>query len=94
MCGFEQIVDTIVVDGPRQTEYTDTDSSPVDKVVQWALPKCGAGTIKYRTELKIEALKEGAEGTAASEGHETDDGGFDYYGAQQGVSYDFEKCAA
>ncbi|KAL2128229.1 hypothetical protein VTI74DRAFT_9473 [Chaetomium olivicolor] len=68
----EQIVDTLTVTGPRTGSHRDI--SPASKV-QWALPECGTGTIKYRTELTYEGETE-------------------FYGVQQGVSYDWEKCAA
>lgn len=86
-----QIVDTIEIAGPREAG-SYTDGSPASRrVQQWVLPKCGTGTIKYRTELKVTARRKGASGTVSSEqvqyaGRPT------YYGAQQGVSYDFEKC--
>jgi hypothetical protein len=61
--------------------------------VQWPLPKCGSGAIKYRTELTLKATKPGAEGSVSSETRQLE-GGTQYYGVQQGISYDWEKCAA
>lgn len=62
-------------------------------LVQWPLPKCGTGTIKFRTELTVSAKKEGAKGTVSSDQLEYE-GKTVYYGLQQGVSYDWEKCTA
>ncbi|AEO63948.1 uncharacterized protein THITE_123413 [Thermothielavioides terrestris NRRL 8126] len=88
----KQIVDEISIQGPRfSTE--DTDYSPEKKLVQWALPGCGTGTIKYRTELTVRAKKDGAKGSVSSE-QVNYQGKLEYYGAQQGVSYDWEKCTA
>lgn len=86
-----QIVDKTTVVGPRAPGLYN-DISPAGKPVQWALPKCGTGTIKYRTELTVTAKREGAKGTVSSEQVQYE-GKSSYYGAQQGVSYDFEKCA-
>ncbi|KAH8897522.1 hypothetical protein GQ53DRAFT_888060 [Thozetella sp. PMI_491] len=89
----DKIVDTIRVSGPRSNlPYAATDNSPVvETSKQWALPECGVGTIKYRTELTVTAKKPGAKGTVASE-QRTVNGQAEFYGTQQGVSYDFEKC--
>lgn len=85
-------MDTITVTGPRPAgAYTDI--SPESELVQWALPECGTGTIKYRTELTVKATAEGAKGTVSSE-EEQYEGQTEFYGAQQGVSYDWEECAA
>ena len=54
------------------------------------LPQCGSGIIKFRTELTVKATKKGAEGSAASEQPLTDQ--TQYYGVQQGMSFDWEKC--
>jgi hypothetical protein len=57
----------------------------------YKLPKCGKGTIKFRTDLWIEGDK-GKKGFVASE-HRKDEAGVEqYYGVQQGFSYDWEKC--
>lgn len=61
--------------------------------MQWPLPECGTGVIKYRTELSVKATKEGAKGTVSSEGT-TWDGEDTHYGVQQGVSYDWNYCEA
>jgi hypothetical protein len=53
--------------------------------------ECGTGTIKFRTDLRIVG-KEGKKGVVASEKHTTSEGFDGFYGAQQGFSYDFEKC--
>lgn len=87
-----QIVDTLTVAGPRASGSYN-DNTPVNGLVQWPLPKCGTGTIKFRTELTVSAKKEGAKGTVSSEQLEYE-GKTVYYGLQQGVSYDWEKCAA
>jgi hypothetical protein len=87
-----QIVDTLTVAGPRPAGLYQDDSS-VDRPVQWALPKCGSGVIKYRTELTVVATKEGAKGAVSSQ-QINYQGEPEYYGLQQGVSYDWEKCAA
>ncbi|KAH6631226.1 hypothetical protein F5144DRAFT_531717 [Chaetomium tenue] len=91
--GADKIVDSITVAGPRAANsYTD-NSPAAAELVQWPLPACGSGTIKYRTELTLSATKEGAKGSVDSDltpqGDEEQ-----YYGIQQGVSYDWEKCAA
>lgn len=89
-----QIVDKITVQGPRTTsEGESADISRQKELVQWALPDCGSGTIKYRTELSLKAKKDGAKGTVSSEQvmYLTRPV---YYGVQQGVSYDWEKCKA
>jgi hypothetical protein len=86
-----QIVDKLTIAGPRTG--SSRDISPVSKVVQWALPKCGTGTIKYRTELTVRATKKGAQGTVSSEQVQYE-GKTEFYGVQQGVSYDWEKCEA
>ncbi|KAK4237590.1 hypothetical protein C8A03DRAFT_44564 [Achaetomium macrosporum] len=94
--GKGKITDTITVSGPRAPgTYTDISpsASPAGKTVQYPLPECGVGTIKYRTELTVKATKKGAKGTVASEGVERD-GRAQFYGIQQGVSYDWERCAA
>jgi len=92
--GKKKIVDTISVAGPRASNQSFNDNStPAAKLVQWALPKCGTGTIKYRTELAVKATKKGAKGTVTSESIAFE-GQEHRYGVQQGVSYDWEKCAA
>ena len=84
-----QIVDTLDVVGPRNDKGREnTDQATAGGSKQLALPKCGSGTIKLRTELTVKATKKGAEGYAASE--EPKPGQF--YGAQQGISYDWEEC--
>jgi hypothetical protein len=85
-----QIVDEITVRGPRNSDDED-DFSPENGLVQWALPACGSGTVKYRTELTLTAKKDGAAGTVASQRVQYQ-GATEYYGAQQGVSYDWEYC--
>ncbi|GAB1311375.1 Ubiquitin 3 binding protein But2 C-terminal domain-containing protein [Madurella fahalii] len=90
--GESEIVDTLTIAGPRDAgSYHDI--SPTEKLVQWVQPKCGTATIKYRTELTVSAKKEGARGTVSSEEVQYE-GKTEYYGVQQGVSYDWEKCAA
>ncbi|KAK3304772.1 uncharacterized protein B0T15DRAFT_558763 [Chaetomium strumarium] len=89
----EPIVDTITVAGPRAAG-TYTDVSVEGGLVQYPLPECGEGIIKYRTELTVKATKSGARGVVASEAYEREGKGKEYYGVQQGVSYDWEKCAA
>jgi hypothetical protein len=91
--GANKIVDNITVAGPREAGNYEDQSTPAPELVQWPLPACGSGTIKYRTELTLSATKEGAKGTVDSESHE-ENGEEQYYGVQQGVSYDWEKCSA
>jgi hypothetical protein len=86
-------VDTILVTGPRTTTYGEQDISSQKELVQWKLPDCGAGTIKFRTELTVTANTEGASGTVTSEATEYQ-GKSELYGVQQGVSYDWEYCNA
>ncbi|KAF2468333.1 uncharacterized protein BDR25DRAFT_232079 [Lindgomyces ingoldianus] len=91
---MDEVVDEITVNGPYNTSaYGEIVQSPVRKNSErWALPKCGAGTIKYKTQLKVTAKKQGAKGTVSSEAVEYK-GEKGLYGVQQGVSYDWEKCA-
>lgn len=74
--------------GPHQSgQYIQADNSPVSKKPDlYKLPKCGAGKIKFRTDLYIEG-KKGKKGVAASEQFNEQ-----YYGAQVGFSHDWEKC--
>lgn len=88
-----QITDTIVWKGPLASgQYQQEDVSPANKKPElYKFPKCGAATIKFRTDLTIEG-KKGKKGVVDSE-HRTDDAGKEqYYGVQQGFSYDWEKC--
>jgi hypothetical protein len=73
-------------------QYQQEASSPVSKESAiYKLPKCGAGKIKFRTDLSIEG-KKGKKGFVASE-HSKDAQGIEqYYGVQQGFSYDWERC--
>ena len=87
-----QIVDTLTVAG-RRVAGSYHDNTPVSGLVQWALPECGSGTIKFRTELRLSATKKGAKGTVSSEQVQYE-GKTEFYGLQQGVSYDWEKCTA
>ncbi|KAH6857150.1 hypothetical protein B0I37DRAFT_300601 [Chaetomium sp. MPI-CAGE-AT-0009] len=91
--GEDKIVDTLAITGPREAGSYRDYSAPGAELVQWPLPACGSGTIKYRTELTLSAAKEGAKGTVTSE-HSEYEGETQFYGIQQGVSYDWEKCAA
>lgn len=92
----DKVVDSITVAGPRSAGASDSvDISPANGSARWALPDCGAGTIKYRTELVLKAKKEGARGTVESlKIKYTNQPESGYYGVQQGISYDWEKCAA
>ncbi len=86
-----QIVDTLTVAGPRAAgDYQDI-SPAAHRQVQWALPHCGSGTIKYRTELTVQASKDGAKGSVSSL-RVNYEGAPEFYGVQQGVSYGWEKC--
>ena len=88
------MVDTIVVNGPRDVSDGDVRiQSTQHQVVQWALPECGSGTVKYRTELTVKAKKEGASGTVRPEQVQYQ-GKTESYGIQQGISYDWEYCDA
>jgi len=89
----DEVVDTISVNGPYKSKYEDDmQKSPVPKNPErWALPQCGTGIIKYKTELSLKAKKRGGKGTVASPTL-TVDGKPSYYGVQPGISYDFEKC--
>ncbi|KAK4140168.1 uncharacterized protein C8A04DRAFT_15193 [Dichotomopilus funicola] len=92
--GDDKIVDTLTVAGPRSSDQAFYDiTPPADKLVQWALPECGTGVIKYRTELSVKATKEGAKGTVTSD-KVTWQGQEEHYGVQQGVSYDWDYCDA
>jgi hypothetical protein len=87
-----QITDVVTWNGPIASgQYQKEDSSPVGKEQIYKLPKCGAGKIKFRTELSITS-KASSKGFVASE-HSKDVAGVEqYYGIQQGFSYDWEKC--
>ncbi|KAK3368381.1 hypothetical protein B0H63DRAFT_497699 [Podospora didyma] len=90
--GKREVVDTIIIDGPRSgNSYRDI--SPVNGLVQWPLPNCGLGTIRYRTQLTLTAKKDGARGSVSSEKVEYKDQA-GWYGVQQGVSYDWEQCSS
>jgi len=85
----DEVVDQLTVQGPYNTSGRQVELFvPVLKnSKQWALPKCGGGQyIKFRTQLTVTS-KEGAKGTVTSESYKGE-----YYGAQQGVSYDWEEC--
>jgi hypothetical protein len=87
-----QITDTITLKGPLASgKYAQEAFSGASKNPKlYKLPKCGVGKIKFRTELSIEG-KKGKKGYVASE-HSEQQGKEEYYGLQQGFSYDFEKC--
>ncbi|OAK97121.1 hypothetical protein IQ06DRAFT_281125 [Phaeosphaeriaceae sp. SRC1lsM3a] len=88
----EEYTDVINWNGPAASgQYQQESSSAVAKDELYKLPKCGAGKIKFRTELSIEG-KKGQKGFVASETHEFTKGKVEYYGIQQGFSYDWEKC--
>ncbi|KAL5383727.1 hypothetical protein DPSP01_005831 [Paraphaeosphaeria sporulosa] len=90
----EGVTDTIVWKGPLASgKYELQDTSPVALPPSLRpLPKCGSGTIKFRTDLYISG-DEGKKGFVASE-HSTDaEGKEQYYGIQQGFSYDWQKCS-
>ncbi|KAF2030785.1 hypothetical protein EK21DRAFT_100259 [Setomelanomma holmii] len=86
--GDDEIIDTVVWKGPLASgQYQKEDSSPNPQSPEmYKLPKCGEGKIKFRTDLYISG-REGKFGYVASE---TTNG--QYYGIQQGFSYDWEKC--
>lgn len=89
-----QVVDTIGIVGPRSSSVSadrDVSKRPGDATVQWALPQCGTGSIKFRTELTVTSNRDGAVGNATSEKTQYN-GKTEYYGAQQGFSYDWEYC--
>ncbi|KAK4195442.1 hypothetical protein QBC40DRAFT_269282 [Triangularia verruculosa] len=90
--GKEPVVDTITVAGPV-SPTSIRHNSPVTELAQWAMPDCGTGSIRYRTELTVTAKKDGARGAVSSDQVQYE-GKSEFYGAQQGVSYDWEKCAA
>jgi hypothetical protein len=87
-----QITDTITWNGPLASgQYQKEDSSVVKNEEMYKLPRCGAGKIKFRTELSI-AGRKGLKGFVASEHSKDAAGSEQYYGIQQGFSYDWEKC--
>ena len=89
-----KVVDTITLDGPVssgkdvQTFFSSVEEAP-ERI---ALPRCGAGVFKYRTDLFLLSNKKGAKGIVASESLVNAKGDAEYYGVQQGFSYDWEKC--
>jgi hypothetical protein len=88
-----QITDTISWTGPASSgQYAQESVSPVSARPElYKLPKCGSGTIKFRTELSVQGGK-GKKGVVASEHTKDADGKEQWYGVQQGFSYDWEKC--
>ncbi|KAF2821520.1 hypothetical protein CC86DRAFT_373832 [Ophiobolus disseminans] len=91
--GDDEITDTVALQGPLASgTYQQEHTSPVSKDPElYKFPKCGTATIKFRTDLYISGEK-GKKGVVDSE-HSTDKAGKEqYYGIQQGFSYDWEKC--
>ncbi|KAF1834878.1 hypothetical protein BDW02DRAFT_588534 [Decorospora gaudefroyi] len=91
------IVDTITLTGPLQSpqqhskEHSSDVSYPPELIPQ---PECGSGTFSFHTELWVKG-GEGQTGIVASETvYSKDTVGVQYYGTQQGFSYDWEKCAS
>ncbi|ORY09240.1 hypothetical protein BCR34DRAFT_487655 [Clohesyomyces aquaticus] len=89
------ITDTVTISGPAASGKYDnqlhSESMPNSKPVLAPLPDCGSGEIKFRTDLRIEG-KKGKKGYVQSETSVDKQGKVDYYGAQQGFSYDWVKC--
>ncbi|KAI1814684.1 hypothetical protein GGS20DRAFT_398896 [Poronia punctata] len=86
------VTDTYVLNGPAATSdgygaegYLVGPEGPPYKE-----SKCGAATLKFRTELTVEGS--GKKGVVASEIVTDDDGEERYYGTQLGFSYDWEEC--
>jgi hypothetical protein len=85
-----QITDAVVWKGPRASgQYQVEETSPASKEL-YKFPKCGSATIKFRTDLYIEG--KGKKSFVASEFSTDAAGKEQYYGVQEGFSYDFEKC--
>jgi hypothetical protein len=74
-------------------QYQTEDSSPVSTSdAPYELARCGKGTIRFRTDLWIEG-DERKKGFVASEHRKDGQGVEQYYGVQQGFSYDWDKCS-
>jgi len=71
-----------------QKELTSNISYPPALV---PLSKCGSGTFTFLSELWVFGDKD-KRGVVESEKSVSEELGTQYYGAQQGFSYDWEKC--
>ncbi|CAG5178744.1 uncharacterized protein ALTATR162_LOCUS8854 [Alternaria atra] len=91
--GRTEVADTIALTGPASSgqyaqEYYSNISYPPELIPQ---SNCGSGTFTFRTEMWVEG-KEGQQGVVDSEHSYSEELGNQYYGAQQGFSYDWQKC--
>ncbi|EUC38297.1 hypothetical protein COCCADRAFT_83253 [Bipolaris zeicola 26-R-13] len=87
------VADTIDLTGPLQSgphaqEHYSNISYPPQLIPQ---KKCGSGLFTFRTELWVVGEK-GQVGVVESEYEDSVELGRQYYGTQQGFSYDLEKC--
>lgn len=94
MTNPSQATDSVVWKGPLASgKYQQYDTSPVTLPPSLQpFPKCGSGTFKFRTDLYISG-KEGKKGFVASELVTNAAGKEEYYGTQQGFSYDWQHCS-
>jgi hypothetical protein len=88
------LTDTIAITGPAQSGQWSQPlySNTLDTPQLIPLTNCGSGSFAFTTEL-FAIGKEGKKGIVASEYTTSDEHGAQYYGTQQGFSYDWEKCA-
>jgi hypothetical protein len=91
-----QVTDSRTFNGPIQSADPEEGTQiplvgPKDSK-PYPLPKCGANTLKFRTEIKIAASEDDKQGYVASEVVTGKDGQKHYYGTQLGFSYDWQKC--
>lgn len=74
--------------GPHAQEHYSNISYPPQLIPQ---QKCGSGLFTFRTELWVMG-EMGQTGVVESEYEDSVELGRQYYGTQQGFSYDWEKC--
>ncbi|EMD92768.1 hypothetical protein COCC4DRAFT_139912 [Bipolaris maydis ATCC 48331] len=91
--GRKEVADTIDLTGPMQSgphaqEHYSNISYPPQLIPQ---QKCGSGLFTFRTELWVMG-EMGQTGVVESEYEDSVELGRQYYGTQQGFSYDWEKC--
>ncbi|EDU43873.1 hypothetical protein PtrSN002B_001535 [Pyrenophora tritici-repentis] len=91
--GKKEIADTITLNGPTQSgQYAQPLYSNISYPPEF-IPqsKCGSSTFTFRTEMFVQG-EAGKKGVLDSEKTTSEELGVQYYGAQQGFSYDWEKC--
>jgi len=89
--GDDGFTDSISYNGPLESGRYEQESLSATPKDFYPLPKCGSGTFTFRTDLTISG-DEGKKGFVASEHYTNATLGEQYYGLQQGFSYDWQKC--